>query len=116
MEHPLSRQQLILAGIVALRDATRALRGGGAARKGDAVASKRSVLIEMSALEDRLSGYADDQTEDDWIDFWLTKADVETLRRHIGALEVSSGRMSPATLPALQRLAEELAIVAQRIH
>jgi hypothetical protein len=102
----------MLSGIVALRDALRALRGSGASRKGDGSAEARAALIELAALEDRLSGYAEDQREDDWSEFCLTGRDVATLRRHIVASCDGLRGLSPATLPALHALAEELAMIA----
>ena len=109
------RQQRILIGLAALRDATRALRGAGAGRKGDGSESDRGALFDLAALADRLSGYADDQTEDDWHDFWLTEHDVDTLRLHTAALSTSLRGMSPATIPSLRELADELASFAQKI-
>jgi hypothetical protein len=111
-----TRLDILRAGIGALRDATRALRGHGAARKstGSEVAGSetaRSALIELAALEDRLSGYADDQREDDWADFWITRRDVESLRAHTGTITSARG-LSPATVPALCALADELARIA----
>ena len=103
-------------GILALRDLTRALRGRGAARKGEGTEVERSALIELAALEGRLSGYIDDQREDDWADFWLTERDVDALRHHLAAVATEQRGLSPATLPALRALAEEMASFAQRIH
>ncbi|MBC7844409.1 MAG: hypothetical protein H7099_19005 [Gemmatimonadaceae bacterium] len=116
MTFPMTRQQRILAGLAALRDATRALRGVGAARGGDGSESDRGALFDLAALADRLSGYADDQTEDDWTDFWLTEQDVDTLRVHTAALSTSLRGVSPSTVPSLRALADELASFAQKIH
>lgn len=116
MTFPMTRQQRILIGLAALRDATRALRGAGAARKGDGSESDRGALFDLAALADRLGGYADDQSEDDWNDFWLTEHDVETLRVHTSALSASVRGLSPATIPSLRALADELAMFAQKIH
>ena len=108
-----SQQQRVLAGIVALRDATRALRGSGTTRRGTAEEGERGALIELASLLDRLSGFADDQREDDWADFWLTTLDVETLRRHTATLATTARGMSPLTVPALEALADTLASLAQ---
>ncbi len=107
------RQQQVQTGIVALRDATRALRGSGTTRRGNAEESERGALIELASLLDRLSAFADDQREDDWADVWLTTLDVETLRRHTATLDATARGMSPLTVPALHALAETLAAIAQ---
>ena len=116
MTFPMTRQQRVLIGLAALRDATRALRSAGAAQKGDAAESDRGALFDLAALADRLSGYADDQREDDWNDFWLTERDVEMLRVHTSALSETVRGLSPATIPSLRALADELATIAQKIH
>jgi hypothetical protein len=112
-----ARLSCLRAGIVALGDATRALRGHGAARRapggdGSNSESERSALIELAALEDRLRGFADDQREDDWADFWITPRDVESLRAHIETIAAARG-ISPVTIPALRALADAVSIIAQ---
>ncbi len=101
-------------GIVALRDVTRALRGDGAGRKGGAE-QERGALFDLAGLCDRLASFADDQSEDDWQDFWVTATDVELLRLHTTAIVTLRG-ISPASVPALRGLAEELEQFAQRVH
>ena len=108
-----SRQQQVVAGIVALRDATRALRGSGTTRRGDTDEGERGALIELASLLDRLGAYADDQREDDWPDFWLTTGDVATLRRHTATIGTTARGMSPLTVPALRLLADALETIAQ---
>ena len=107
------RQEQILAGIVALRDATRALRGSGTTRRGGTDESERGALIELASLLDRLSDYAGDQSEDDWPDFWLTTVDVATLRRHTETISTTARGISPLTVPALRALADALQSIAQ---
>ena len=71
-------------------------------------------MFDLAALADRLAGYAEDQSEDDWDDFWLMETDVVALRAHVAALQAGTLRgMSPATLPALEALADVLAPIAQ---
>lgn len=108
-----SRQNQVLSGIVALRDATRALRGSGTTRRGTTDESERGALIELASLLDRLSAFADDQREDDWPDFWMTMIDVATLRRHTETLTATARGMSPLTIPALRALADALDAIAQ---
>jgi hypothetical protein len=103
----------MLDGIAALRDATRMLRGGGAARNGEAGERERGALFDLAALADRLAAFADDQSEDDWEQFWVTEHDVATLRRHVTALDGVPRGVSTATLPALQTLADVLAALVQ---
>jgi hypothetical protein len=73
-------------------------------------------MFDLAALADRLAGFADDQTEDDWDDFWLTSDDVQTLRTHVTMLATSAHSLAAATLPSLRALADTLDEVAQRIH
>ena len=109
------RTTRIRDGIEALRDATRALRGAGAARRAGSDEADRGALFDFAALADRLAGYAEDQSEDDWDDFWLMETDVVALRMHVAALQSGTLRgLSPATLPALGALADTLAPLAQR--
>jgi hypothetical protein len=103
----------MLDGIGALRDATRALRGGGAARKGEASEGERGALFDLAALADRLASFADDQGEDDWEQFWVTERDVATLRRHHAALGALPRGLSASTLPALESLAAVLGMLVQ---
>ena len=98
---------------MALRDATRALRGSGTTRRGNTDECERGALIELASLLDRLSAYADDQREDDWPDVWLTTIDVATLRRHTDTIAATARGMSPLTVPALRALAETLDAIAQ---
>lgn len=111
-----TRRERIQLGIAALRDVTRALRGTGATRRSGGDDGERSAMFDLAALADRLSGFADDQTEDDWDDFWLTSDDVQTLRRHVTTLSTSAHSLAAATLPSLRALADTLDEVAQRIH
>jgi hypothetical protein len=101
-----SRRQEILAGIVALR-------GSGAARKGEATDGERGALFDLAGLEDRLSGFADDQSEDDWGDFWIAPTDVETLRRHVAALVVAPRGIATTTIASLTALAAALDEIVQ---
>ena len=116
MPAPVDRRQCMLEGIAALRDATRALRGGGAARKGDAGEGARGALFELSALADRLASFAEDQGEDDWEQFWITERDVATLRRHVTSLGTAPRGLRTSTLPAMQALADRLAGLVQPAH
>jgi len=103
----------MLDGIAALRDATRALRGGGAARKGEASDGERGALFDLAALADRLASFADDQGDDDWEQCWVTERDVETLRRHLSSLAASPRGMNSSSLPALDVLADVLVTIVQ---
>jgi hypothetical protein len=110
-----ARTTRIRDGIEALRDATRALRGAGAARRAGSDEADRGAMFDFAALADRLAGYAEDQSEDDWDDFWIIESDVVALRTHVAALQAGTLRgMSPATLPALGALADALTLIAQR--
>lgn len=102
----------MLEGIAALRDATRALRGV-AGKKGTEHDTERGALFDLAALADRLASFADDQSEDDWEQFWVTTRDVETLRRHIAALDALPRGLSATTVPALHALATTLATITQ---
>ena len=101
------------SGLLALRDALRALRGQGAARRGSADEGERGAMFDLAAIADRLSGFAEDQGEDDWGDFWVTTADVETLRRNAAFLSAQVPGMAASTVPALQVLVSELEAIAQ---
>lgn len=99
-----NRRQQIVAGIDALRDATRALRGSGAGRKGDAGEMERGALFDLAGLADRLASFAEDQGEDDWEQFWIVMRDIDTLRDHTAALAQAQSGLSSATIPALRTL------------
>lgn len=107
-----SRRDRIAAGILALRDATRMLRGHGAGQRSGGSGQERGVLFDLGALADRLAGYADDQSADDWEDFWLTERDVLLLREHTTTLAGEPRGIAATTIPALHALAEVLAAVA----
>ncbi|MCC7055512.1 MAG: hypothetical protein IT355_19730 [Gemmatimonadaceae bacterium] len=108
-----TRRTRMAAGSVALRDALRALRGQGAARRGSADDTDRGAMFDLAALADRLAGFAEDQGEDDWGEFWVTTADVETLERRTAFLAAQVPGLAAGTLPALQALHRELAAIAQ---
>jgi hypothetical protein len=110
---PATRQQRIAAGLHALRDALRALRGQGAARRGSADDADRSAMFDLAAIADRLSGFAEDQGEDDWHDFWVTTSDVETLRRRTAFVSTQVHGLAASTVPALHGLVAELHAIAQ---
>ncbi len=114
-EVALSRAARIAQGIVALRDATRMLRGDGAARRSGASETDRGALFELGGLADRLTGYGEDQRGDDWSDFWLTERDVAQLRAHTDSLATSERGLAAATVPALRVLADSLAVIAQPV-
>ena len=109
----MDRRRRMLHGIAALRDATRALRGSGAARNGEAGESERGALFDLAGLADRLDSFAEDQGADDWEQFWVTARDVFALRTHLGALSLSPRGLAAGTLPALDLLAEDMAILVQ---
>jgi hypothetical protein len=111
-----SRQARIAEGIKALRDATRMLRGQGAGQRADANEQERGALFDLAALADRLSGYLDDQSADDWDEFWLTQHDVDMLRTHVVALSAAPRGLAAATVPALQTLTIDLSALAQTSH
>lgn len=111
-----SRRARIADGIRALRDATRKLRGEGAAQRAGANDQERGALFDLAALADRLAGYVDDQSADDWDDFWFTAHDVDTLRTHVGTLSAAPRGLATATVPALQTLIVDLAALAQTMH
>ena len=113
---PPDRRRCMLDGIAALRDATRALRGGGAARRGEGSEGERGALFDLAALADRLASFADDQGEDDWEQFWITERDVATLRRHVTSLGSAPRGLRTLTLPAMQALADRLAALVQPAH
>ncbi len=90
------------------------LRGAGAAQRAGGSEQERGALFDLAALADRLDGYADDQSTDDWDDFWITFQDVTTLAAHVTALSASPRGMASTTLPALQALHETLGSLAHR--
>lgn len=96
----------------ALDDALRALRGRGAAQRGSANDVDRGAMFDLAALVDRLRGFAEDQGEDDWGEFWVTTADVATLEQHVAFLAEVRG-LASATVPALQVLHRDLTAIAQ---
>ncbi len=65
-------------------------------------------MFDLAGLADRLTAYADDQGSDDWDDFWITATEVATLQSRTASLAVSLRGLSPASVAALTRLAEEL--------
>ncbi|MES3034105.1 MAG: hypothetical protein V4813_08915 [Gemmatimonadota bacterium] len=109
----MDRRGRMLEGIAALRDATRALRGGGAARKGEASELERGALFDLAGLADRLDSFAEDQGADDWEQFWVTERDVATLRGHVAALALTPRGLAATTVPALTILATELDALVQ---
>ena len=113
---PVDRRRCMLDGIAALRDATRALRGSGAGRRGEGSEGERGALFDLAALADRLASFADDQGEDDWEQFWITERDVATLRGHVTSLAAAPRGLSAATIPAMQALADRLAVLVQPAH
>lgn len=90
------------------------LRGAGAAQRTDGSEVERGALFDLAALADRLDGYVEDQSADDWEDFWITGDDVSTLAAHIDSLAASPRGLASPTLPALRSLCDALAIVAPR--
>ena len=106
------RQDVMLDGIAALRDATRALRGGSG-RAGPALETDRGALFDLASLADRLTAFADDQSADDWEEFWVTTRDVATLRRHVDAVTALPRGVNELTIVALRRLAETLDTLVQ---
>ena len=109
-----ARRDGIQLGISALRDATRMLRGAGAAQRAGGSEQERSALFDLAALADRLDGYADDQSTDDWDDFWITLHDVTTLAAHVTSLSASPRGLASTTLPALRALHDTLRSLAHR--
>ncbi len=95
-------------GITALRDATRMLRGEGAAQRSGGGEQERGALFDLAALADRIAGYADDQSTDDWDDFWITIHDVTTFSAHVESLSASPRGLASTTLPALRSLRDTL--------
>lgn len=109
----MDRRPSMLDGIAALRDATRVLRGHGAARRDTATERERGALIDLSGLADRLEAFADDQREDDWAQFWVTERDVQKLRRHVDALGVDAHLLNRVTVQELQALIVTLSAMVQ---
>lgn len=102
----------MIAGLAALRDAARVLRGNGAGRQGAATEMERGALFDIAALADHLASFAEDQGADDWNEFWVTRHDVQLLRAHTAALAAVPRGLSPTTVPALERLADDLRPIA----
>lgn len=96
----------------AIDDALRALRGRGAAQRASADDADRGAMFDLAALVDRLRGFAEDQGEDDWGEFWVTTQDVATLERHVAFLHAVRG-LAATTVPALQALHADLVAIAQ---
>jgi hypothetical protein len=103
-----TRQDIIRAGIVALHDTMRVLRGVGAGRVGAGSEADRGAMFDLSGLADRLVAYAEDQGEDDWDQFWVTGSDVATLRARTESLAMSLVSLSAASVAALRALADAL--------
>ncbi len=108
------RMQEMAAGVAALHDVMRVLRSHGAARRADGNATERGALFELAALHARLAGFAEDQSSDDWEQFWVTSGDLTTLGTHVRALHAAPSGLASTTLPALDALLEALGQVAQR--
>lgn len=89
------------------------LRGTGAAGRTGGSEQERGALFDLAALADRLAAYEDDQSTDDWDDFWLTVHEVDTLTAHLASLSAAPRGLASTTVPALQSLAEALAGLAQ---
>ena len=106
---PQNRQQRMLAGLAALRDAARVLRGNGAGRQGAGTELERGALFDLAKLADHLASFAEDQGADDWSEFWVTPRDVEMLRTHTVALAAVPRGLAATSVPALQQLADDLA-------
>ena len=106
---PQNRQQRMLAGLTALRDAARVLRGHGAGRQGAGTELERGALFDLATLADHLASFAEDQGADDWSEFWVTPRDVEMLRTHTVALAAVPRGLAATSVPALQQLADDLA-------
>lgn len=109
----MDRRPSMLDGIAALRDATRVLRGHGAARRDTASEIERGALIDLAGLADRLEAFADDQREDDWAQFWVTERDVQKLRRHVDTLGVDPHLLHRMTLQKLRALLVTLSAIVQ---
>ena len=112
--HGSVRMQVMSAGVAALHDVMRVLRSHGAARRADGNAVERGALFELAALHERMAGFADDQSSDDWEQFWVTDDDVATLGAHVAALRAAPSGLASTTLPALEALLAALALVVQR--
>jgi hypothetical protein len=104
----MTRQLVIRAGIVALHDTLRVLRGAGAGRAGGGTDADRGAMFDLSGLADRLVAYAEDQGEDDWDQFWITGTDVATFRNRTASLAASLGGLSATSVTALRSLADVL--------
>jgi hypothetical protein len=102
------RQAAMKAGIVALHDTLRVLRGAGAGRAGAGSEADRGAMFDLSGLADRLVAYAEDQGEDDWDQFWITGSDVATLRARTASLTESLSALSLTSIAALRALADTL--------
>jgi len=110
---PPTRQQRMIAGLAALRDAARVLRGNGAGRQGAGTEMERGALFDIAALADHLASFAEDQGADDWSEFWVTLHDVQVLRTHTAALAAVPRGLSASTVPALRLLADDLLPIAE---
>lgn len=110
---PPVRQQRMLAGLAALRDAARALRGNGAGRQGAGTEMERGALFDLASLADHIASFAEDQGADDWSEFWVTVHDVQVLRTHTAALAAVPRGLAETTLPALAQLADDLMPIAE---
>ena len=92
----------------------RVLRRHGAAVRSGGDPAARGALFELSALHDRMCGYAEDQASDDWDEFWVTEGDLTVFRAHIERFRGSPAGLAVTTLPALDALACDLAAVVSR--
>ena len=110
---PPTRQQRMTAGLAALRDAARVLRGNGAGRHGAGTEMERGALFDIASLADHLASFAEDQGTDDWSEFWVTLHDVQVLRTHTAALAAVPRGLSASTVPALEQLATDLLPIAE---
>jgi len=108
------RMQVMAAGVAALHDVMRVLRSHGAARRADGNATERGALFELGALHERMTGFVEDQSSDDWEQFWVTSGDVTTLRARMRELHAAPKGIASTTLPALDALLSALEDVAQR--
>ncbi len=109
------RQARMHAGIVAIHDAMRVLRSHGAASRAAGDPTERGALFELAALHERMVGFAEDQSADDWDEFWVTNEQLVTFRTHVGVFRTSPRGLASTTLPALDALAEDLADVIARM-
>lgn len=108
---PVTRLRRMRDGIAALHDATRALRGAGSVRQAGSNEQARDALFVFASLTDRLSAFADDQRDDDWAELWVPTSNVTAFRAQIEVLRASSRGIAATTLPALEQLADDLALL-----